>query len=85
MVLTVLFAVRFYELLVLEWRSLFIALKEFDKIAYIVKPARERDIRNGIIGMRKLEAGHLNTIAIEIINRRVMCDFLEEAAEIVRG
>lgn len=69
---------------VLERRRLFIAVEELDEIAHIIEAASECDVGNGIICVSKLETGHLDAIAIEVIDGRVMRDFLEEAAKVVR-
>ena len=59
-------------------------MEELDEVAYIVKAASECDVGNGIICMGEFETGHLDAIAIEVINRGMMRDLLEEAAKVVR-
>ena len=44
-------------------------MEELDEVAHIVKAASECDVGNGIICMGEFETGHLDAIAIEVINR----------------
>ena len=73
----------FHELLVLARRGFLVAAEEPDEITDIVEAAGEGDFRDGIVRVGELETGHLDAVAVEVVDGAVMRDFLEEAAEVI--
>lgn len=58
-------------------------MKELDEITHIIEAAGEGDLCDGVIGVGKFEAGHLDAVAVEVIDGAVVCELLEKAAEVI--